>query len=235
VSFADRLLVLWWIAFPPASLATFLFLRWHNRREKKLDELALLRGELTTGLSPLHSPKGSLVFALRALIATALLIVALFSIFIFWNGNETQLYFLSAQILLTLFGAATLVFPIKNPSFRSYKPKPNSWGAAVLRASFALFGLFLLVFFGAHAFGDLLLSRQIVEGRVDRAWVDWDWRHRALWRGYRVVIDGKRFDTTNEVYSHLRVGDRVRAQIGVGSQTIFRAEVIEPSIWPSVR
>jgi hypothetical protein len=226
VSFADQLLILWWVALPFVSLGSFLFLRWLHRREKALDERAVMRGELTTGLSPLRSPKGPMIFALRALMAAAIGILALFSLFIFWNGSETQLYFLSAQALIAAFGAAALVFPVRNPSFRSYRPKPNSWGAAALRVSFALVGLFSLVFFGYRTIGDVF-SRQAVEGRVDNTWVErGTGKEFFVVLGYHVVIDGQRFRVTNEVYSELKVGDHIRAEVGRGSHTIFRAEVI---------
>jgi hypothetical protein len=80
-----------------------------------------------------------------------------------------------------------------------------------------LAGPFLL-FLGSNVLiQDYALARLVVEGTVSRLSIETV--HKTL--EYQVTIETKRFWATQPVFDTLRVGDRVRAEVGKGSQYIF--------------
>jgi hypothetical protein len=86
---------------------------------------------------------------------------------------------------------------------------------------FGLGGPFLL-FFGANVLvQDYALNRLVVEGIVGRLEGE-TWSQRAP--EYQVTIETKIFWATPRTFETLKVGDRVRAEVGKGSQYIFNIE-----------
>jgi hypothetical protein len=93
-------------------------------------------------------------------------------------------------------------------------------GAMIL---FALLGPFLL-FLGANILiQDYALSRFVVEGIVGDLNVETSSKKAAE---YQVTIGTKIFWAAPQTFDSLKVGDRVRAEIGKGSQYIFKIERI---------
>jgi len=81
-----------------------------------------------------------------------------------------------------------------------------------------------LLFFGSNVLiQDYALTRLVVEGAVSRLSVEKVSRRATE---YQVTIETKRFWTTPLLFETLHVGDRVRAEIGKGSQYTFKLERI---------
>ena len=85
----------------------------------------------------------------------------------------------------------------------------------------ALLGPALLIFGSNVLMQDYALSRLAIEGTVSRLNVEM-WSKRAP--EYQVTIETRRFWATPPIFEALQVGDRVRAEVGKGSQYIFRIE-----------
>jgi hypothetical protein len=85
-------------------------------------------------------------------------------------------------------------------------------------------GLFSLALIGVGAgilAADHLMPRRIVEGPIDRLFI----HHTALGPNeYNVSINGRLYRATTRLYATLRVGELVRAEIGRGSEFIYRLE-----------
>ena len=103
----------------------------------------------------------------------------------------------------------------------------NKWTVASRMGAmivFALFGPPLLLFGLNVLIQDYALARLVVEGTVSR--LD---AHRG---GYRraseiqVTIETRLFWATPQTFETLKVGDRVRAEVGRGSEFIFKIERI---------
>jgi hypothetical protein len=83
----------------------------------------------------------------------------------------------------------------------------------------ALLGPFSL-FFGSNVLiQDYVLSRLVIEGTVSRLSVE-----TSSTLEHQVTIETRRFWATPSIFGTLRVGDHVRAEVGKGSQYIFRIE-----------
>lgn len=89
---------------------------------------------------------------------------------------------------------------------------------------FALFGSAMLLFGSNVLIQDFALSRLVVEGTISRLNVETGGYRKAP--EYLVTIETKRFWATPSTYKTLRIGDRVHAEVGKGSQYIFRIERI---------
>jgi hypothetical protein len=102
----------------------------------------------------------------------------------------------------------------------------SKWTVASRMGSMILFGLLgpALLFFGSNVLiQDYALSRLVIEGTVSRLNVE-TWSKKAA--EYQVTIETRRFWATPQTFEALNVGDHVRAEIGRGSQYIFRIERI---------
>jgi hypothetical protein len=129
----------------------------------------------------------------------------------------------SGQSLVLLFdfyfafvvAGAFLCFAFYRVYFSSW-PVASKPGVLIICA---LLGPFLL-FFGSNVLiQDYVLSRLVIEGTVSR--LD---GVTSPAPEYQVTIETRRFWATPPVYGTLRVGDRVRAEVGKGSQYTFRIE-----------
>ena len=81
-----------------------------------------------------------------------------------------------------------------------------------------------LLFFGSNVLiQDYVLSRLMIEGTVSRLNVE---TYTRIAPEYQVTIGTKRLWATPPVFDTLEVGDHVRAEVGKGSQYIFRIERI---------
>ena len=91
----------------------------------------------------------------------------------------------------------------------------------------AIFGLGMglgVIYWGASTMiGDYALDREQLDGVITRAGT-YKAKHRP--RDYWVEIDGRRVYVLEQIHRTLRAGQRVRAEIGKGSNTAF---VIESS------
>jgi hypothetical protein len=73
------------------------------------------------------------------------------------------------------------------------------------------------IYFGSQFFADSFCPRLEVHGQVQRLM----FRGRRAARVLIVVIGGKSFTATRDLAGVLHVGDRIRAEIGAGSNTIL--------------
>jgi len=164
--------------------------------------------------------------ALTVLLVTTGLILFILFLVMIWLHDQTRLHVLNLQILIVLFGALVMFAPLKEtPSISSYRPKPGSIGAKMVGISFFVFGA--LIFCGGSALliGDVVYPWRVIEGRVDGIMIRYG--RRLPIPEYRIIIDGNRYSATHDVYSEMHVGDRVRAEMGIGSKTLFRVSVRE--------
>jgi hypothetical protein len=100
----------------------------------------------------------------------------------------------------------------------------SKWTVASRPGALTLFGLIgpALLFYGANALiQDYALTRLVVEGTVGGLDVV-SWSRRAP--EYQVTIGIKTFWTTPRTFKALKVGDHIRAEVGRGSQYIFKIE-----------
>jgi len=100
----------------------------------------------------------------------------------------------------------------------------SKWTVASRPGALILFGLIgpALLFYGANTLiQDYALTRLVVEGTVGGLDVV-RWSRRAS--EYQVTIGTKIFWTTPRTFEALEVGDHIRAEVGKGSQYIFKIE-----------
>jgi hypothetical protein len=88
---------------------------------------------------------------------------------------------------------------------------------------FALSGPASLIFGSNVLIQDYALSRLVIEGTVSRLNVE-TWSKKAT--EYQVTIETRRFWATPQTFETLNVGDRILAEVGKGSQYIFKIERI---------
>jgi hypothetical protein len=232
MSFADQLLILWLFLVVLTPLVLFVLNRRNIRLEQEQITLAYLRGQFVTGLMQLpRQPAGWAILALKVALVTLVLALFSFLFAIFWMHNETRLYLLSFHGLIALLGVVAMFSPTKmTPSIAGYYPKPNSIGAKVLRVIFFLTGALVFGFGSTVIVRDNAFPLRIVEGGVNNKFTV---QTRRGVTDYKIIIDGKALFATHDVYDPVRVGDRVRAEIGTGSNTIFRIELLEPPPKPT--
>jgi hypothetical protein len=231
MSLADQLLIGWWVAIPiVGSLAWFAAKRRDQRQDAKAAILAYTRGVSLQELRYRPQYGGNFFDTLLWIFiagATLTLVVSFFVIL--WMHAETKLYLLHTALFLLAASIMAMgaAFVRKLPPFPffGYQPVHGSIGDKLLRLGGFGGGVILFVLTGNVLFHDIMLPPVIVEGRITDLEID---KRLKLFNSpdYRVWVDGSRHSTTNDVYSGLRIGDRVRAEIGSGSDMIFRVQPV---------
>ena len=150
------------------------------------------------------------LFVFIAVFTSIFLTVLLFKVI----GHESAAGVLDLGVFDVLLGAFFLV-----PLFFARRRLRGAKGIAA--GSIAL--VFGLLFFGngsRNLIGDFVLSRQYVVGTVEKIYEN----SGRSGRYYHVYINGQHHPTTANVFAQLRRGDRIRAEIGAGSGTIYSAK-----------
>jgi len=142
---------------------------------------------------------------------TALAMVGVPPLLLFLMANDSAIMVANVEVLWIVVGAAAL-----------WAAERRRRGKAELKlaAGLALVGACALGVGAWDLIGDFLLPPNHVYGRIS------DMSYRFRLRGpsdYRVWIDGRRFDTTAEVYRRIHTGESVNAEVGAGSSTVLHA------------
>jgi hypothetical protein len=234
MSLADLLLIGWWVALAVVPPILFVFFRRHNRQQVQAATIAYLRGASPRELR-YRSFRGPVVETLFGMFVILIAIVMMVFFFvIIWMHNESKFYLWSFYSLIVLGGLGLLTRAFAKeppelygrfgfPRMWTYKPRPGSFGAKAIRVATFMIGSLMFAIPSYLLVRDVALPWSILEGRIDNLRIH---RDHIGSPEYKMVIDGRWHDTTNEVFSTLRIGDRVRAEIGAGSKTIFRTERI---------
>lgn len=136
--------------------------------------------------------------------------------FLIVHASQSLVHLFNSYFGLIVAGALCCV-----GFFFAYFSRPSGADRA---GGLILFGLAgpALLFFGSNVLiQDYVRNRAVIEGTVSQLNARTGSRKTA---DYRVVIDGKRFWATREIYEALKDGERVRAEIGKGSGYIYRIE-----------
>lgn len=127
-------------------------------------------------------------------------------------GNQSAIALIDIYILFCVAGAIMLL-----ALFAGRK----DFKGRIARLCVAAMGAVIL-YYGASSFvGDFILPRLHIEGTVENAVKTFSSRAGYF---YEIHIDGQRYNTTADIFSQLHSGERVRAEIGVGSHNIFKIE-----------
>lgn len=138
---------------------------------------------------------------------------ALFGIF----NNQSAIALFVADIFFILVGFGFLFLVVI--SARSTTRATGALKVLGLIFFFCL-GLASVLYFGWFFVGDFFLPRREIVGAIDM--LDISSGRRSQY--YHVYVDGKRYSTTADVYETLELNTRIRAEVGGGSGTIFKAE-----------
>jgi hypothetical protein len=131
-----------------------------------------------------------------------------------WADRSVPMVF-NKDMFFFAFGSALSIWALAG---LPYRKRP------IRKVATALFGAVMVAFSAWSAVGDFLLPRRSMEGRVDATSV-------ATVRGtkrYGLILDGRRFDTTEEVLRDIHKNQLIRAEVAAGSHMILGAQVIEP-------
>jgi hypothetical protein len=198
MSLADQLLIGWWVFVPVVSIALFLRFRRHGG---------------TKWLQyPNISRRG------RALVIALLLILPASFFIVMWMSHETRLYVLTLQLFLIIFCASLVSLAVAAALAKSSK----SIGLKTAMFFMAVTGTISAAFFIIIMIQDLFYPWRVVEGTLESRYSFGERWSISYW----IKIDGRPYKTTNEVYNALKIGNRVRAEMGTGSKTIFRVQPI---------
>ncbi|KRR28922.1 hypothetical protein [Bradyrhizobium retamae] len=145
-------------------------------------------------------------------------LVAGFSYFGLWvlYPQSSIIAILNFYLLGGLFGLYAFGWGCNSLQFK--KPidvKNNLKGIGIL-----LFGAVIVWFFMTTVYQDLFQERIVLEGRAQNP------RNQARYRGLEHVVDiaGRTVKATTPVYERLRLLPYVRAEIGRGSNYIYKVE-----------
>jgi hypothetical protein len=134
---------------------------------------------------------------------------------IFFEGNESVAMLVNFDLFMILVGGALVggfVVMVRQPRVAT----AIAWRAVLG----CLIGVGIIVY-GGWNLGDFLMPRDQIVGYIT------DTSHRFRIKGpdeYAVSINGRRFKTTGEVFGRAHSGERVRAEIGAGSQMILQIQ-----------
>jgi hypothetical protein len=137
-----------------------------------------------------------------------LLIGVPFFLVVFIYKNETELLSFDADAAYLLFGTAWLI------GFRKLLDFKTTPGWDVLTV---LIGFACIAIGGGYLAGDFLMPRQKIAGVVEGTFTT---RGKAGMH-YHVVLDAGRYYATGDVYATIHAGDRIEAEVGRASDTIF--------------
>lgn len=152
-------------------------------------------------------------------IAGCALIFALIfgALFLAMSSDKTRLLTFHGQLFLMLVGALLISIVYSNST--------SGPGYRIFAIVFATAGISILMWGLYLAAGDVLLPRTVVEGRVDG--MGTVRRTKAV--SYEITIDESTYRATREVIPHIKVGDRIRAELGAASEIVFSVDVIRPA------
>jgi hypothetical protein len=223
MSTLDLLLIAWWLVAAVTSIVMFLYMRWIRARDPAAIawSYSVDRDKLQT-LSTALPPPLTLAIAVIVIVALAISVVGLVAFV--WMSHWTRLLLLNFQLFALLFGATCLAGELFFAPLVA--PVSWTWPQAIwfLRRPLSLtFGVLAILVASYWLIGDLALPRLIVEGRVDRVGSYYSLSRQDV---FFILIDGKRYDTTRDVFLLLKAGDQVRAEVGAGSNVILQTEPI---------
>jgi hypothetical protein len=130
-------------------------------------------------------------------------------------GNRSAVVLVDWHILNLTVGSVFLVGAVLAARHRPMGTKLLS-AVLVLGAS----GLAFASLGAWHLVGDFPLPRRTIEAVVDKTNISTG----RLGQAFHVYLDGQHHPTTADVYRTARIGERVRASVGLGSGNIFSIE-----------
>jgi hypothetical protein len=137
-------------------------------------------------------------------------------LFIFFEGNESVVMLVNFDLFMVLLGGLLVVgfiVLVRRPRV----DMTTGWRAVLC----SLIGIGFIVYGGWSLVGDFLMPRDQIVGYITGT------SHRFRIRGpddYGVSINGIRFKTTGEVFGRVHTGERVRAEIGAGSNVVLQIQ-----------
>lgn len=142
---------------------------------------------------------------LIGLLAVLLIFVPFFLVFAFAHATEANL--LAEDLILLPSGGALLLLMrfLKTPS---------------AARALGIVGIALVALAAYNITGDFLRARLVVKGTVTHKYISHGYRGSPR---YHVVINGRSFDTTLDLYNRIDTRSQVKAEIGQASGTIFEA------------
>ena len=163
-----------------------------------------------------------LAYLAMALIGVPLLLLVV----VFYD--QTPAMVANRYILSLLIGAMLIAFPwILRDAMDQQMGRALAWGFRIIVPTLSV----VLLATAAWLFvGDFLMPRQYVEDVVGPKKLQTTGKY-GLAKQYRVQIGFVNYSATGEVYDSVGSGQYVRAEIGGGSQTIFRARQSSTPIW----
>lgn len=125
---------------------------------------------------------------------------------------------LDFYVMGVLFGLGLIGFGLDSLQFK----KPFDLKGNLKAAGIVLFGAVMASLFGTTVYLDLLQERIVLEGRAQNP------RTKAHYRGVDYVVDiaGRTVKMTTPVRDRLESGPYVRAEIGRGSNYIYKIEYL---------
>ena len=195
-----------------------LFLLWRQKFRRTNRKLKLkLSGSATS------------IALISLFIAPVILPLAPIALFTSLEGEELLL------ILIGFFFVFLATFCVLVPLFPSTPWEHTDDGIPRSRAALNskrtgsfLMGL-LVLFIASESIRDFVQPRLFIEGRVDRAWTE-----MGKYREHpHVQIDGQTHRATRAAYALATAGSRVRAEVGAGSDRIYRLQHLttSPLLW----
>jgi len=222
MSTPDRLLVCWWALAVIVGLF-WLVVAWRVRAGDRAAAVAsYLKGDATgryrvrTVMAAVPRP-----VAYALIVASVLLLVG--AVAFVWMAHWTNLLLANRLIEGALFGALVAAFGLSSEMFAKLDWQWLRSSSGVMRALLAVIGAGVTAICIYALVADYAFPRSVVTGRVARATTV---RDRLFSPTYVIVIDGKRYRTTHQVFAHVAVGDEVRAELGAGSRMLLRTDPI---------
>ena len=215
MSTADGFLIAWWALALVTGIYGFAAAKWLLQRQKDEVTIGYLRGQTISPYRHLTfwtlPPPAPLLFAASALT----LIIGLCALT--WMRHWTALLLFQFYLLMIALGAASILVGLIPHALSPPRGLLAALPRAMMRPVMILFGLVALAFGLHHSARDFAMPRQIVDSRIDRINDSWGGRQSPS-----IGIGGTRYDATREAILSYNVGDRVRAEIGAGSKTVYR-------------
>jgi hypothetical protein len=137
-------------------------------------------------------------------------------LFVISEGNESVAMLINFDLVMILVGGTFVggfVAMVRQPRIEM----TSGWRTVLC----CLIGIGFIGYGGSSLIGDFLMPRDQIVGSITGM------SHRFRSKGpdeYNVSINGRPFKTTGELFGRVHTGERVRAEIGAGSQVILQIE-----------